>query len=300
MGSDHIVAIFGPTGVGKTKVAIELAELLRERGERPVAVSCDALQVYRGLEILTGVASAEEQRHLEHRLVSFRSLDSTFSAGEYAALAHKEIDYLIEGGSRPIVIGGTGLYLRAALSDLDLKPPVTEAARIKWQKRLDESGVEALHSLLIERAPWVEGQIAPTDTQRVLRALELDEIGELTPRESESELWTETTRRPTTLVGLTMEREALYRSIENRIDQMIDLGVQEEVRAAEEVGVSLTARKALGFEDLLNDDVESMKRRTRQYAKRQLTWMRKLPSVQMIDVEGRSPSEVAEEISRLL
>ncbi len=177
---------------------------------------------------------------------------------------------------------------------------MTEAARIKWQKRLDESGVEALHSLLIERAPWVEGQIAPTDTQRVLRALELDEIGELTPRESESELWTETTRRPTTLVGLTMEREALYRSIENRIDQMIDLGVQEEVRAAEEAGVSLTARKALGFEDLLNDDVESMKRRTRQYAKRQLTWMRKLPSVQMIDVEGRSPSEVAEEISRLL
>src|SRR4051794_16609880 len=117
----QVVAVFGPTGVGKTAVAIALADELRGRGEDPVAVSADALQVYEGLPILTGAASPEEQARLEHRLLGFVPIHETFSAGAFAAKAHEEIDRLIAQRRRPIVVGGTGLYLRAALADLDLK-----------------------------------------------------------------------------------------------------------------------------------------------------------------------------------
>ena len=106
----RIIALFGPTGVGKTAVAIALARALRDRGEEPVAVSADALQVYTGLETLTGVATPAERTQLEHRLVSFLPLDASFSVGEYSQLAHAQIDELLARGRRPIVVGGTGLY----------------------------------------------------------------------------------------------------------------------------------------------------------------------------------------------
>ncbi len=127
-----VVAIFGPTGVGKTGVAVALAELLRERGEDPVAVNCDALQVYEGLEVLTGTATAEEQERLEHRLLGFVPVTSDFSVGDYMPLAHKEIDAALKARRRPIVVGGTGLYLRAALADLSLKkvPPEAEESEL--------------------------------------------------------------------------------------------------------------------------------------------------------------------------
>src|ERR1035438_9434762 len=124
--SMRIIALFGPTGVGKTAVALALARRLRARGEDPVAVSADALQVYEGLQTLTGVASPAERAELEHRLVAFVPLDARFSVGEYAQLAHAEIDGLLAQGRRPIVVGGTGLYLRAALAELDFKPPPPE------------------------------------------------------------------------------------------------------------------------------------------------------------------------------
>src|SRR2546425_5087037 len=148
------IALFGPTGVGKTAIAVVLAELLRARGEDPVAVSADALQVYAGLEILTGVASAAERTALEHRLVSFLPLDATFSAGEYAALAHAELDGLLAAGRRPIIVGGTGLYLRAALSELDMRPPPREGARERWTSELRARGAAALHDELSRRAAW--------------------------------------------------------------------------------------------------------------------------------------------------
>ena len=134
-----VIAVFGPTGVGKTAVAIALAERLRARGEDPVAVSADALQVYAGLEILTGAASAAERAALEHRLVGFLPVDATFSAAQYAALAHAEIDALLARGRRPIVVGGTGLYLRAALAELDLRPPPPEGVRERWEHELERA-----------------------------------------------------------------------------------------------------------------------------------------------------------------
>lgn len=310
----RIIALFGPTGVGKTAVAVALAELLRARGEDPVAVSADALQVYTGLEILTGVATPAERARLEHRLVSFLPLDATFSAGQYARLAHAEIDDLLAAGRRPIVVGGTGLYLRAALTELSLRPPPPEGVRERWTAELARSGAPALHATLRERAAWAADGIDPNDRQRVVRALELLDLGELPhpgtpsgahpeghrqagePPEGPSQLWSAELRQPTLLAGLTMERQALYAAIDARVEEMLAAGAREEVLRAHAGGASDTARKALGFDELLAGDVEAMKRRTRNYAKRQLTWMRKLAGVRVIDATGREPLSIAREI----
>jgi len=292
-----VIALFGPTGVGKTAVAVALADQLRSRGEHPVAVSADALQVYAGLELLTGAAGPAERSRLEHRLISFLPVDATFSAGQYAELAHSEIDDLLAAGRRPIVVGGTGLYLRAALTDMGFRPPPAAAARERWQAELETRGAAALHAELAERAPWAAAGIDPADRQRIVRALELLDAGELEPLEGESELWTSTVRRPTLLVGLVMEREQLYARIDARVEEMVAAGADAEVRRANAAGASATARKALGFNELLAGDVEAMKRRTRNYARRQLTWMRKLAEVNVIDVTGRSPAEVADRVT---
>lgn len=235
-----VVAIFGPTGVGKTGVAVALAELLRGRGEDPVAVSCDALQVYEGLSVLTGVASAEEQERLEHRLVGFVPVGEKFDVGRYMPLAHREIDAALEAGRRPIVVGGTGLYLRAALADLSLV-----------------------------KAP---------------------------PESEDSELWSPETRHPTAIFGLDMGREDLYRRIDARTEAIFEAGAREEVERAEALGPSRTARVALGFEEVLNGDLTAMQKRSRNYARRQLTWMRKIPNLRWIDRSGRSDPEAAAEI----
>jgi len=296
MAPAEVIALFGPTGVGKTEVAIELGGRLRELGERPVAVSADALQVYQGLETLTGVPGPHDRARLEHRLVSFLPVDASFSAGQYAELAHAEIDALLDAGERPIVVGGTGLYLRAALAELSLRPPPPEGMRERWLAELERRGAPALHGVLRERAPWAAGEIDPTDRQRIVRALELLDAGELEPQTEDSELWTDEMRRSTLLAGLVMDREQLYARIDARVDAMLAAGAQEEVRRARATGASPTARKALGFEELLSGDVESMKRRTRNYARRQLTWMRKLAAVHTIDMTGRSPAAVAADV----
>jgi tRNA dimethylallyltransferase len=236
----RVIALFGPTGVGKTGVAIELAELLRERGEDPVAISCDALQVYEGLGTLTGVAGPREQERLEHRLVEFVPVTRPFSVGDYMSLAHAEIDRALEAGRRPIVVGGTGLYLRAALAELSLVkvPPGTE----------------------------------------------------------DSELWSPQTRHPTQIFGLDMDRAQLYGRIDARVDEMVASGAEDEARRADALGPSRTARKALGFDELLGGDVELMKKRSRNYARRQLTWMRKIPNLHWIDRSGMADREVARQI----
>jgi tRNA dimethylallyltransferase len=295
----EVIALFGPTGVGKTAVAVQLARQLREAGERPVAVSADALQVYAGLELLTGVAAPAERAELEHRLIAFLPIDATFSAGQYAELAHAEIDGLIDAGRLPLVVGGTGLYLRAALSELSLKPPPPPGARERWMAELERHGSAALHAALARRAPWAAATIDPGDRQRIVRALELLDAGELEPPPERSELWTATVRRPTLLVGLTMERTELYSRIDARVEEIVAAGAEQEVRSASRAGASSTARKALGFDELLAGDVEAMKRRTRNYARRQLTWMRKLAGVHRIDVTGASAAAVAADIHAL-
>jgi tRNA dimethylallyltransferase len=291
-----VLAIFGPTGVGKTALAFAVADRLRASGERPVAVSADALQVYRGLETLTGVPTAAERARLEHRLVSILPVDARFSVGEYAELAHAEIDRLLAQGARPIVVGGTGLYLRAALADLDLKPSPPYEIRARWEAKLRRIGAPALHAELARRAPWAAEAIDRNDRTRIVRSLELLELGELEPPTGPNQLWTAATRHPTRLIGLVMDRAALYERIDARVDAMVAAGAAGEVRAANAAGASETARKALGFDELLAGDLDAMKRRTRNLARRQLTWMRKLAGVEVVDVTGREPDEVASEL----
>jgi tRNA dimethylallyltransferase len=240
----RVVGIFGPTGVGKTGVAVALAERLRERGEDPIAISCDALQVYRGLERLTGAAGAEDRARLEHRLIGFVPVSSPFSVGDYMRRAHREVDSALEAGRRPLVVGGTGLYLRAAVAELSL---------VK----------------------------APPESER-------------------SELWSPQTRHPTTIFGLDMERSLLYERIDARTEAIASSGALDEVRVAERAGPSRTARKALGFDELLGGDLELMKKRSRNYARRQLTWMRKIPNLVAIDRSGLDDDEVAAEIAGAL
>jgi tRNA dimethylallyltransferase len=286
--------------VGKTAVAVALAERLRERGEDPLAISADALQVYSGLGALTGAPSAEERERLEHRLVGTVPVTETFSAGGFALLAHAEIDAALAAGRRPIVVGGTGLYLRAALSELDLRPPPAEGVRERLTAELDRDGPAELHARLMRAAPRAAAAVDPGDRTRVVRALELLDMGEQPARAGEdSRLWTATTRHPTVLCGLVMERDALYARIDARVDELVAAGARREVERAEQAGASPTARKALGYEELLHGDLDSMRRRSRNLAKRQLTWLRKLRDVHLIDVTERSAGEVAVEIDGL-
>jgi tRNA dimethylallyltransferase len=297
-----IVALFGPTAIGKTAVAIALARRLRARGEDPVAVSADALQVYEGLETLTGAATRAERAALEHRLVGVVPVDRGFSVAEYARLAHSEIDALLAAGQRPIVVGGTGLYLRAALADLDLRPPPAPGVRERRQAEIERRGALALHAELASVAPDRARAVDPHDRHRIIRELELleTELRASAEARAPSQLWTADTRHPTLLVGLAMEREALRRRVDARVDALVSAGAAEEVRRADAAGASTTARKALGFEELLAGDVEAMRRRTRQLVKRQETWMRKLAGVRLIEVTGRDPDAVASEIEALL
>ena len=293
-----MIAVFGPTAVGKTDVAIAVADRLRARGEHPVAVSADALQVYRGLELITGVPDAAQRARLEHRLITFLPVDARFSVAEYAALAHAEIDGLLAEGATPIVVGGTGLYLRAALADLALRPPPPEGVRERLEAELLERGPEALHARLARAAPWAAETIQPRDRHRIVRALELLEQGALAPPEGPNRLWTSDTRHPTRLVGLVRDRDDLYARIEARVDAMVAAGAVEEVRRAHAAGASETARVALGFDELLSNDVDAMKRRTRNFARRQLTWLRKLPDVELVEMTGRDPQHVAQRLLR--
>ncbi len=293
----HVIALFGPTGIGKTAVAIALAEQLRRKGDDPVAVSADALQVYAGLEILSGAATAAEREALEHRLLSFVPVTETFSAGRFAALARAEIDAALEAGRRPIVVGGTGLYLQAALTDLELRPPPPAELRERIAADLETRGPAVLHAELAARAPSAAAAIEPGDRTRIIRALELLEMGETpAPVGAESRLWTAHLRHRTVLCALVMERAELYRRIDARVDAMVAAGAVEEVRRADEAGASPTARKALGFEELLRGDAEAMKRRTRNYARRQLTWMRRLEHVEILDAGEASPDRLAREL----
>jgi len=291
-----VLALFGPTAVGKTAIAIALADRLRARGDDPVAVSADALQVYAGLEILTGAASPAERARLEHRLVAFVDVRQRFSVAQYQPMAHREIDALLAAGRTPIVVGGTGLYLRAALAGLALRPPPRPGVRERLEEEARVRGPAFLHARLADLAPWAAQRIVPTDRTRVIRALELHEQGALEPPEDENELWTARTRHPTRLIGLVMQRDALRARIDERVDAMLAAGAAQEVRAAAARRASATARAAVGFRELLDGDVEAMKRRTRRYARRQVTWLRKLPGSELIDVTAHPPEDVAAQV----
>jgi tRNA dimethylallyltransferase len=274
-------------------VAIAVAQRLRERGEDPVAVSCDALQVYRGLEALTGAASELERARLEHRLLGIADVTDEFSAGRFADLARGEIDSLLEGARRPIVVGGTGLYMRAALSEMELHPPVRVEIRDEVEREIAERGPGALHA---ELDPELAEGVHPNDGKRIARLTELERAGLHPPPTGVGDLWTARLRHPTLLLGIVIDRDELARRIDARVDEMVAAGAADEARRADVAGASRTVRAAIGFEELLDGDVEAMKRAQRAYARRQLTWLRKMPGVRLVDRTGRSDEDVSAEI----
>jgi tRNA dimethylallyltransferase len=294
-----LLALFGPTGVGKTEIAVELAAQLRARGERPVAVSADAIAVYEGLDVLAAKPSPEQLEQLDHRLVSCVPLEEEFSAGRYAELAHAEIDALLDDGATPIVVGGTGLYLRAALTALDLRPPPREGLRERIEAELAAVGPAAMHERL---SPGIGSAVHPNDRKRIVRALELELMG-TPPHTASDQLWSSQLRRSTRLVGVVMERERLLERIHSRAGEMLGAGAIDEVERAIERDASRTARKALGFKEIaaylegeigLDDARERIERGHVAYVKRQLTWMRKLSGIEVVDRTDRSAAEVAE------
>ena len=302
---DRLISLFGPTAVGKTGIAIELAQLLRERGEHPVAVSADAFQLYEGIDVLTAKPGELEGRQLEHRLVSMVPIEREFTVAEFADAAHSEIDSLLAEGRLPIVVGGTGLYLRAALTDLDLKPAAEPGLRAALERELAQLGAPGLHRRLPEP---VASAVHPNDRKRIVRALELEQMGERAHTRSD-QLWSEDLRRPAALFGVVMDRDALEQRISERVRRMVEHGIASEVERALELGASRTARKAIGFAELeaqlrgeasLEQAAERIERRHRRYAKRQLTWMRKLAAVELIDRSGISDREAAVVILRRL
>lgn len=286
----ELIAICGPTAVGKTSVAIALAELLRERGEDPVAISCDAIQLYRGLELISGAPTAEQRAALEHRLVGIADPGEEFSAGRFAELAEAEIAELLASGRRPILVGGTGLYMRAALTEIELQPPVEPELRAGVEREIAESGSPAAHATL---APDVAARVHPNDRKRVARALELQRSG-LDPPERLGGLWTAALRRPTLVAGIVCERDALAARIERRVEEMGASGAAAQARAAEAAGLSRTARAALGFDAFLAGDLDAVKAAHRRYARRQLTWLRKAPEVVLVDRDDRDDRDLAE------
>ena len=285
-----VIGIFGPTATGKSPVAAAVAERIPAE-----LVSADALQVYRGLPILTNQASEPT------RLIGIWPLEHEASVGEYAPLAHAAIDEILAAGRTPVVVGGTGLYLRAALAELALPPRPGSGARARWERFYDAVGPGAAHVRLAELDPTAAAAVHPNDRRRVVRALELAEIGaSLVP--DDDRLWAEGTRHPTLLVGLDVPEDVLERRIEERSRAMFDAGVQDEVRNALAGRISLTARQALGLEEIATLPREHATAelivRTRRYAAYQRKWMRRAPGIVMVDAD-RPPGEIADDIVAL-
>ena len=279
----HVLAIFGPTASGKSAVAEEVARLIPAE-----LVSADAMQVYRGLPVLTNQSEA--------RLVGYLGLDEEGSVADYQRRAHAAVDEILAAGRTPVVVGGTGLYLRAALSELELPPPPAPGTRERLEGLYDELGPEAAHELLAKRDPAAAAAVHANDRRRVVRALELAEAGATLRGDR---LWGGETRHPTLVVGLQVPSEELERRIEQRTRAMFERGVEDEVRRALAGRVSPTARTVYGLTDVAElpreEAIEAIVTRTRRYAAYQRKWMRRIPDLVPVDASGL-PGDVAQEI----
>jgi tRNA dimethylallyltransferase len=283
----RLVAIFGPTASGKTAVAEAVAD--RIGGE---VVSADSMQAYRGLPILT----AQPERPT--RLVGIWPLSHEGSVAEYAELAHATVDQLLAAGRTPVVAGGTGLYLRAALVDLGLPPAPAPELRSRWEDLYDRLGAERAHQVLVERDPEAAARLHANDRRRVVRALELTELGS-SLRPDADRLWTHEMRHETIVFGLDVPRDVLLARIEGRTRQMFEDGVVEEVRAALAGDVSSTAIHALGLREVAElpraEALDALILRTRRYAAYQRKWLRRIPGLVSVNA-NRPAEEIADDI----
>jgi tRNA dimethylallyltransferase len=285
-----VIGLFGPTASGKSDVAAAVTELIAAE-----VVSADAMQVYDGLPILTNRSLHPE------RLVGIWPLSHVASVGEYAPLAHEAVDEILATGTTPLVVGGTGLYFRAALANLELPPAPAPGVRERWERLYDESGPAAAHARLAELDAAAAARVHPNDRRRVVRALELAEAGwSLVPRLET--LFGGGWRHPTLLVGLDVPKPELDRRIAERTLRMFESGVEEEVRNALRAEPSATARKIIGLDEVATlpreEAIEALIARTRRYAAYQRKWLRRLEGLVIVAAD-RPPKETAAEIVAL-
>jgi len=284
----EVVAVFGPTASGKSAVAEAVAGRLGTE-----VVSADAMQVYRGLPILTN------QPPTPTRLVGIRALDEEMSVGAFGELAHGEIDALVDDRGAAVVCGGTGLYLRAALAELDIPPAVHPETRARVAREVDHDR-HAAHLRLGHLDPAAAAAVHPHDRKRLVRALELAEEGASLVA-NQDRLWAGATRRPTVIVGLEVAPDVLEGRIRKRTETMFERGVVDEVRAALSGPVSRTAEKTLGLTEIAElgpDALDPIVARTRRYAAYQRKWMRRIPDLVLLD-GTRAPGELADDIVEL-
>ena len=282
-----VIAIFGPTASGKTAVGEAVADLLG--GE---VVSADSMQAYSGLPILT----AQPERPT--RLVGIWPLTHEGSVAEYARVAHTAVDELLAVGRTPVVTGGTGLYLRAAVGELELPPAPRAAQRAQWEELYDRLGPERAYGVLAARDPGAAARLHRNDRRRIVRALELTELGS-SLRPAADRLWSAETRRPTSIFGLDVPRHVLTNRIERRARSMFAAGVVDEARAALAGPISSTAIQALGLREVAelphDQAFERLVVRTRRYAAYQRKWMRRIPGLVSVNAD-RPVDEIAHEI----
>ncbi len=279
-----LVAVVGPTGVGKTEVGIFLAEQVD--GE---IVNFDSVQVYKYLDIGTAKPTVEERKRVPHHLIDFLEPDEPFNAAAFVELADKVIAEIDERDKRPILVGGTGLYLKALLHGLFEVGDVSEI-REKLKARLEKEGLASLYQELKHLDPETAARLPETDWVRILRALEVyyatgKTFSELARQHAFSER-----RYPCLKIGLSIPREVLYRRLDQRVDRMLAAGLLEEIKAllARGYDPNLKPLRAIGYRHLIaylqgevdwEEAVRLMKRDTRHYAKRQLTWFRADPEI---------------------
>ncbi len=298
----RVLAVVGPTGVGKTALAEEVAVRLGSE-----IVSADSMQVYRGMDIGTAKPSPSERR------VPYWCLDvvepgTPYSAALYQVAARDAIENISARSLTPVLAGGTGLYVRAALDDLSFPAGEQEdnPVRRQYEEYAETHGADALYELLVERDPDSAAVVHQNNTRRVIRALEMLDAG-IPYAEQRAGFSTRESIYDTGLFGLTMDRERLYARIDNRVDAMVRAGLLGEVEALLDSGLrsTLTASQAIGYKEFvpvvegqaeLEDAVAAVKQASRRYAKRQLTWFRADPRVVWLDMDTLTLEQAAESV----
>lgn len=295
----RVLVIVGPTAVGKTELTLRLAEQLW--GE---VVSADSMQVYKGMNIGTAKPGREDLLRVPHHLIDVVEPGEAFSAADYQRLARSAVDDVSSRGKLPIISGGTGLYIRAAVDEYNFIPVDNNyEVRNHLKRQVREAGLEALYQRLQSIDPTVAARIHSNDERRILRALEVYETTGRPMSFWESQKDATQSIYDAAFIGLNRPREELYARINLRVEQMIDDGLVEEVKGLLARGISFVANQALGYKELvpylegrctLEEAKEIIKLQTRRYAKRQLTWFRAESRVQWVEATdlNRAQAEI--------
>jgi tRNA dimethylallyltransferase len=304
-----LIAITGPTASGKSDVGVALAQLLEGGGEGGgEVVNADAMQLYRGMDIGTAKLTGAEMRGVRHHLLDVLDVTQTAEVATYQGQARDTFAQVRDRGHVPVLVGGSGLYVRAALDDLRF-PGTDPVVRARWEAELEALGPHTLHARLADRDPDAAAKILPGNGRRIVRALE---VGEITGRPFAASLPEQTYLEPALQIGLAVPREQLDARIDARVERMWAAGLVEEVRALEGRGLrdGLTAGRALGYAQVLDafdgktteDEARELTARlTRRFARKQESWFRRDPRVHWLEApDGADPGDLARRVLQLL